>query len=173
MNASFILPLSLFLGGLVIRSVYELAKKRSGRRDLGMAIFLLVLAAMMALWIGWFAMAPADPVTLDLSPVVRWCGLAVTVAGWIVVLGALLQLKGVENIQHLVTTGLYRKFRHPMYTGFLFWLVGWPVFHGAAASFIAAIPCILAVLSWRRTEDLALEVQFGGDYEAYRKTTWF
>jgi protein-S-isoprenylcysteine O-methyltransferase Ste14 len=48
--------------------------------------------------------------------------------------GALIQLRGVENIKHMVTAGLFRKIRHPMYTGFILWIFGWSVYHGALLS---------------------------------------
>ncbi len=37
----------------------------------------------------------------------------------------MIQLKGLENINHLVTTGLFSKIRHPMYDGFILWILGW------------------------------------------------
>ena len=49
-------------------------------------------------------------------------------------LGGLFQLKGLENIDRLVTSGLFAKIRHPMYTGFILWILGWVIRYGALAS---------------------------------------
>jgi len=34
----------------------------------------------------------------------------------------------------LVTTGLFRRVRHPMYVGFALWIVGWSAYQGAVLS---------------------------------------
>jgi len=118
-------------------------------------------------------MCPQDPVCLSLSPAVRGAGLALVVLGWVLALGALAQLRGVENIDHLVTTGLFSRLRHPMYTGFILWIVGWAAFHGAAVSLLPGLLGIVNVLHWRRLEEQKLESAYGEAYRAYRRSTWF
>src|SRR5512139_1306947 len=132
MRQPFLLLVALFFLGLATRVVYEHLKK-AGKVDEGnRPVFLVVLAGMLLLWASWFGMCPQDPVRVPLPTVVRWVGLALVVLGWLLALGALAQLRGVENIDHLVTTGLFSRLRHPMYTGFVLWVVGWAAFNGAA-----------------------------------------
>jgi protein-S-isoprenylcysteine O-methyltransferase Ste14 len=103
----------------------------------------------------------------------RWAGLALVVVGWLLALGALAQLRGVENIDHLVTTGLFSRLRHPMYMGFVLWILGWAMFHGAAASLLPGLLGIMNVQHWRHLEDAKLETAYGETYRAYRDSTWF
>jgi protein-S-isoprenylcysteine O-methyltransferase Ste14 len=88
-------------------------------------------------------------------------------------MGAVIQLRGLEDIDHLVKTGLFSKIRHPMYTGFILWIVGWGVYHNAVISLAAGMVGIGIILYWQGLEEAALESQFGEDYRAYRKETWF
>jgi len=73
----------------------------------------------------------------------------------------------------LVTTGLYAKFRHPIYVfgtmAFLLVLLGlqgWP----ALAIWAILIP--VQVIRARREEAVLAEA-FGAQYEEYRRSTWF
>jgi protein-S-isoprenylcysteine O-methyltransferase Ste14 len=173
MNIEYLLTLGLFLVSLVTRTTYELAK-RAGRLNVkSKTLFAAVFTVMCLLWVSWFMMCPLDPWSLSIPLGARWTGFGVFVAGWVLAIGALLQLKGLEDIDHLVTTGLFSKLRHPMYTGFICWILGWGVYHGALASLIAGVLGIGNVLFWRWLEDEALESRFGDQYREYRKQTWF
>ena len=65
MSLSFLLFVGLFLVGLAIRATYEQLKK--GRRidDGNRPVFLVVVAGMTMLWVGWFAMCPNGDVYRD------------------------------------------------------------------------------------------------------------
>ena len=173
MNANFAAFLFLFLGCLLVRSTYEVLKKSGRVNPRNRLLFAVVFTAMCALWISWFGMCPLDPLPLLLPDPVRWIGFGIVVIGLGLAVGALLQLRGLENIDHLITTGLFSKLRHPMYTGFLSWIVGWSTYHGALASFLAGLLGICNVLYWRRLEEQYLESQYGETYRVYRKQTWF
>jgi protein-S-isoprenylcysteine O-methyltransferase Ste14 len=95
------------------------------------------------------------------------------VVGLVIAFGALIQLKGLENVKHLVTTGLYSKLRHPMYYGFILWILGWAIYYGAIVSFLAGLTGIGSILFWRNLEDTNLKECFGDAYEHYREKTWF
>jgi protein-S-isoprenylcysteine O-methyltransferase Ste14 len=79
----------------------------------------------------------------------------------------------VENIDHLVTTGLFSRIRHPMYAGFILWIVGWVVRDGAVVSLAVGLVGIGNILYWRRLEERALESGYGEVYRTYRQQTWF
>ncbi len=173
MNSGFLTFAVLFLLCLAIRCGYELLKE-SGRIDTERRpVFIAIVAAMCVLWISWFSLCRADPYRMDLPGAVRWAGFAVFLAGMALAVGALIQLRGVENIKHMVTAGLFRKIRHPMYTGFILWIFGWSVYHGALLSLAIGLFGVAATLWWRHLEDRRLEVQFGSGYRNYRLTTWF
>jgi protein-S-isoprenylcysteine O-methyltransferase Ste14 len=173
MSAIYSGLLVLHLVGLLTRTSYELLKK-AGRVDTGSkTLFACIFAAMSLLWIGWFAMCPFDPCVLRMPSVARWIGLGFVILGWGLGIGAVVQLRGLENIDHLVTTGLFSRIRHPLYTGFILWILGWGVFHGAGLSLAVGILSIGNILYWRRWEDEALESRYGVLYKEYRARTWF
>ncbi|MGA2622611.1 MAG: methyltransferase [Bacteroidota bacterium] len=173
MTSSFVIPAVLFVVCLAIRSVYELLKEAQKINPENKVIFVLIFSSMCTLWVSWFILCPADPLRVEVPSPVRWLGLAIFVFGTILAVGALIQLRGVENIDHLVTNGLFKKLRHPMYLGFISWIVGWSIYYSAMASLGIGVLGIASVLWWRRLEDARLEVQFGNRYHEYRPTTWF
>jgi len=173
MKGSYIAIAALNLAALAVRTSYELLKK-AGRLDpKNHALFLAILLDMILLWASWFALCPMDPLRLVLPPVVRWAGLAVLVGGLVLAVGALIQLRGVENIDHLVTTGFYGRVRHPMYLGFMTWIVGWALAQGAIVSLAVGLAGIVNILFWRHLEEQHLESCYGDVYRAYRAKTWF
>lgn len=118
-------------------------------------------------------MCPLDPSPVALPDLVRWTGFALVIIGTGLAVGALVQLRGLENIDRLITTGLFSRLRHPMYTGFLFWIVGWSTYHGALTSFLVGLVGIGNILYWRQLEEQRLESYYGEAYRAFRKQTWF
>jgi protein-S-isoprenylcysteine O-methyltransferase Ste14 len=173
MDNGFLIPAVIFLLCIAIRSVYELLKEARKINPESKPVFAFVLATMCALWLSWFTLCERDPYPADFPNSVRWIGLAIVIVGTMLAVGALIQLKGVENIDHLVTTGLFRRIRHPMYIGFISWILGWSIYHGAVASLAIGVIGIASILWWRHLEETRLEVQFGSSYQQYRLTTWF
>lgn len=94
-------------------------------------------------------------------------------AGLVLAIGGLIQLRGLENIDHLVTTGLYARLRHPMYAGFILWIVGWVVAFGALISLAVGIVSVANILFWRWLEERSLQSQHGQVYLSYYQRTWF
>jgi protein-S-isoprenylcysteine O-methyltransferase Ste14 len=165
--------LGLHLAGLMIRTGYELLKEAGRVNTKSKPLFTTIFMAMGAMWVSWFGMCPLDPLHLALPNMVRWMGLGGLVVGLGLAIGALFQLRGLENIEHLITTGLFSKVRHPMYTGFILWILGWGIFHGAVVSLGAGLVSIGNILYWRRLEEANMESRYGEDYRRYRKGTWF
>jgi protein-S-isoprenylcysteine O-methyltransferase Ste14 len=173
MNTIYLLVAGLCLCCLAIRTGYELLKK-AGRVDArNRAIFIVVFVAMCVMLMSWPAMCPRDPWRIAVPGIVRWLGLGMATTALVLALGGLVQLRGVENIDHLVTTALFSRIRHPMYAGFILWIVGWVVRDGAVVSLAVGLVCIGNILYWRRLEESALETRYGEDYRTYRQRTWF
>ncbi len=173
MNPEYSIALGIFLTCLAIRTSYEILKRAGKINPKSTILFLLILLAMCLLWISWFGMCPQDPLQLKVPDPVRWIGLGILLIGLGLAIGALIQLRGVENIDHLVTTGLFRRLRHPMYLGFILWIFGWAIFHGAVASLIAGFVGIGNIFYWRHLEEVHLAKTYGEEYYRYRKQTWF
>jgi protein-S-isoprenylcysteine O-methyltransferase Ste14 len=173
MNTEFLVLLVLYVACLTTRSTYEVFKK-AGRVNLkNKILFYLIFSVMCTMWVSWFRMCLVDPYAINLPVAVRWIGFGVFLVAWGLALGALIQLRGLEDIDHLVTGGLFSKLRHPMYTGFILWILGWSVYHGAAVSLMVGVLGIANIIYWRRLEDASMESQYGNLYSEYRKGTWF
>jgi methanethiol S-methyltransferase len=169
----YLILVGVCLAALAIRTAYELNKKAGKVDPHNRLLFTVVFVAMILMLLSWPLLSPLDPLHLSLPAIVRWLGLAALFVGLALTVGGLLQLRGVENIDHLVTGGVYSRLRHPMYTGFMLWIVGWVLFHGAAASLAVGLVCIANILYWQRWEENKLAAQFGEAYRRYRKATWF
>jgi protein-S-isoprenylcysteine O-methyltransferase Ste14 len=173
MLTTYLVLVGVCLVALAIRTGYELFKKAGKLDPQNKLVFAVVFVAMILMLLSWPLLSPLDPLHLSLPGVIHWLGLAALVVGLGLAVGGLLQLRGVENIDHLVTGGLYSRLRHPMYTGFVLWIVGWVLFHGAAVSLVAGLVCIANILYWGRLEESKMVSQFGDAYRRYRMRTWF
>jgi protein-S-isoprenylcysteine O-methyltransferase Ste14 len=156
----------------VVRLVYEILKhKKLLKAD--KLTFVIIFTNMMILWISWFALCSLDPFTIHLAAIIRYTGISLTISGCIIFLTGLLTIKTLESYEgDLITKGIYSIIRHPMYLGFILWLIGFPVFHGAILSFILSLIFIANVLYWRYLEEKELEKRFSS-YQDYKKTTIF
>jgi protein-S-isoprenylcysteine O-methyltransferase Ste14 len=173
MKNNYIFLIITFFVCLSLRTGYELLKEAGKINPENKLIFALIFTTMCALWVSWFILCPLDPILFNLPEMVRWSGLGLHIAGMILAVGALIQLRGLENIKHLVTTGFFIKIRHPMYTGFCLWIIGWSLYHNAFVSLIVGLIGIGNILYWRKLEEARLLRQFGETYHRYRLTTWF
>ena len=79
----------------------------------------------------------------------------------------------VEKGQQVISSGPYATVRHPMYVGFILWILGWAVYHGAVMSLAFGLMGIASILFWRRLEEGKLESAYGDAYRNYRLQTWF
>jgi protein-S-isoprenylcysteine O-methyltransferase Ste14 len=173
MNTDYPILFVLYLLSLAIRTSYELLKKAGRVNPKNIMVFAVILVVMCVMWATWFGLCPLDPFRFALPKVIGWVGLGVLIVGLCLSIGAFLQLKGVENISHLVTTGLFSRIRHPMYAGFILWIFGWALYHGALLSLVVGFVGIGNILYWRRLEEAELDLRHGEDYRRYRKETWF
>jgi protein-S-isoprenylcysteine O-methyltransferase Ste14 len=173
MTSTYLVSLGLCVVGVAIRTSYELLKRAKRVDTKNKLVFTLVFVGMVLMLTSWFIMGPSDPWRVGLPAVVHWFGLGASAAGLGLALAGWIQLKGLENIHHLVTSGLFSKIRHPMYTGFMLWILGWVVFYGAVASLIVGLVCVGNILYWRRLEEQKLVADFGDEYRRYAAGTWF
>jgi protein-S-isoprenylcysteine O-methyltransferase Ste14 len=173
MDALHIIFVALFLAGLVVRDGYE-ALKAAGRIDTRDGrVFAIVFGSMCVLWVSWFGIGLTAPSRLAAPDALRWSGLGLVILGVGLVAGGMWQLRGVENIDHLVTGGLFSKLRHPMYVGFLLLILGWCAYEAAPALLAVACFSIASILWWRWLEERDLESVYGEAYAEYRAGTWF
>jgi protein-S-isoprenylcysteine O-methyltransferase Ste14 len=136
------------------------------------AAVVVLTAALM--WLGARALPNSD---------FHLPGRPYTAAG-IVLAGALLAFLGVVSFKRakttvnpmspgsssaLVTSGVYRLTRNPMYLGFLLILSGWAVWLSNALAFAPLPGFVLYLNSFQiRPEERALAARFGREFDAYK-----
>jgi protein-S-isoprenylcysteine O-methyltransferase Ste14 len=78
-------------------------------------------------------------------------------------------VKPFEESSSLVTTGVYRVCRHPMYLGFALLLTGIAVLLGSLTPFfVVAVFVVLMEAIFIRAEERMLEEKFGAAWHSYR-----
>ncbi|HEY1800694.1 MAG TPA: isoprenylcysteine carboxylmethyltransferase family protein [Terriglobales bacterium] len=72
--------------------------------------------------------------------------------------------------QQLVLTGIRTRIRHPMYLGHFCEMLGWSIGTGLSVCYGLTAFAVLMGIVMVRMEDDELELRFGEEYRAYRKT---
>ena len=114
-----------------------------------------------------------------LSPAMRWSLVAIYA-----LLGVAFSLGGVlafrrskttihpmhpENASALVTYGIYRLTRNPMYCGMASLLLSWAAFLESPLSLLGVVVFVLYITRFQiKPEERALEKRFGEDFKRYR-----
>jgi protein-S-isoprenylcysteine O-methyltransferase Ste14 len=86
------------------------------------------------------------------------------------------QVSGLDELepdrhrQELVTTGIRRSVRHPIYLGHLCEILGWCVGTGLVSLYALAGFAVITGFFMIRIEDRELEQRFGEAYREYRRT---
>lgn len=173
MNNHMFLPLvSLCIITHIVRLSYEILKHKKVIKASRIS-FVIIFSNMLLLWTSWFLLCSFDPSETNLPTILRYFGISLVIIGVIIFLTALFTIKTLETYEgNLITSGIYSRIRHPMYLGFLFWLLGFPLFYGGTYSLILAILFAINVLYWRHLEELELDKRFA-DYKLYKKKTFF
>ncbi len=111
---------------------------------------------------------------------IRWWGmLMLVIPGLILILagawhfrrrGTTLNPLHPETASALVTSGVYRISRNPMYAGFLLGLCGWACYLANRYALAGPVIFVLYMNYFQiRPEERALERLFGQEYDAYRR----
>ena len=133
-------------------------------------VYLLIAIAMMA---GLHFLAP---IGMILRPPFIYLGVfLITIGLGIVVWPAAAfgragtPIKPFEHSTHLVTGGMYKVSRNPMYLGMVVILLGIAVLFGSISPFIL-IPVFIWLIqsNFIRLEEAALEETFGDEYREYK-----
>lgn len=154
----------------IVRLIYEIMKHRDTIKP-GKLSFIIVFTNMLILWASWFLVCRYDYHEINFTGTIRVAALVLSVTGVISFLSGLVTIKTLESYEgDLITTGIYSIIRHPMYVGFILWLIGFPVYFGSPVALILSVPFILNVLYWRFLEEKELINRFP-EYCGYMKKT--
>lgn len=155
-----------------MRTTYNILNFRNHplaeRRHVITAVYII----MFVLWFSWAQMCFTDSARMKLPAGLKYAGLGLFIAGVFLFIFSHLKLKKFKEDTHLVKEGIYSKIRNPMYTGFIIWIIGFPVFFDKRYAFLSSVLWITHILIWKHLEERTLEKKYP-EYKAYKKATWF
>ena len=155
----------------MLRTSYAVLENRGSKFAQNSKLKRPLLVVMFFLWFSWFGMSFHDQYEMNFPLWARYIGLAIFIIGFSVFAISHFHIKGVESGK-LIQGGIYSKIRHPMYSGFIIWIIGLPIFMNSLFTLASAIIWIPQILYWRITEERQLERKYK-DYQEYKKKTWF
>jgi len=104
-------------------------------------------------------------------------GLGLVTAGLPLLISARVQLGNSFSItpqaRELVTGGLYRRFRHPVYVFGALVIAGLFLYLNVPLGLLGLLVIIPIQMMRARAEERVLEAHFGQPYRDYRSRTWF
>lgn len=110
---------------------------------------------------------------------VRWAGLLTTVAGGNFMLWSIIRLGKQYSIyvtrqeQHsLVRSGPYKLIRHPIYLGFVVWMLGFAFVFRSWGGLLIWLVVLAGTISKLRREERFMHEQFSTGYAEYARRTW-
>jgi protein-S-isoprenylcysteine O-methyltransferase Ste14 len=77
----------------------------------------------------------------------------------------------IKRDHQLITHGLYRFTRNPIYLGAFLGFAGLPIYAASLPGFLAMLPVVPIFLHRIGMEEKMLAEHFGAEYEAYRRST--
>jgi protein-S-isoprenylcysteine O-methyltransferase Ste14 len=147
--------------------------KEQDRPNISPMIHPPVIALMfivIAYFLGRFV-----PLSFSTPTILRYLGLALTFAGFLLGIGALLEFRKARttldphgSAKQLVTSGIYRFTRNPIYLGFLLMVMGLPLNSGLCWGILLA-PFYILMMNRLiiQNEEAYLERKFGNVYSGY------
>jgi protein-S-isoprenylcysteine O-methyltransferase Ste14 len=132
------------------------------------------IVALMFIVIAYF-LGRVIPLPFTASPLLRYVGLAITFIGLLFGIGALIQFRKARTTldphgssKQVVTSGVYRFTRNPIYLGFLLMVIGLPLNSGLYWGLVMA-PFYMFLMNRLviEHEEAYLEQKFGKGYTSY------
>ena len=115
---------------------------------------------------------PDRPATAILGAAVLFAGLALDVGGVAAVIANRTTIVPHRPVSKLITSGIYRFSRNPMYTGLAIMVVGGALLAGTWWPLLTLLPALLAVRQLViKPEEAYLAERYGPVYAEYRRTT--
>ncbi len=170
LNILFLVFFSACFVCYILRTSHHILENRGKSFFQSRKSSFLISISMFFLWFSWFAMSFYDPINTNLFWI-KYLGLIIFVIGSTFIILSHLRIKGHES-EKLITTGIYSKIRHPMYLGFILWIIGFPLLMQSIVTFASAILWIPQILYWKISEEKSLKKKYK-KYLEYKKKTWF
>jgi protein-S-isoprenylcysteine O-methyltransferase Ste14 len=135
------------------------------------APILTMIHVTMAILLGWLA-----PLPIPAPAFVKWLGLGLAALGFILGVLALIEFRRTRTTsdpkkpaQQIVTAGVYRYTRNPIYLGFVLILIGLPLNMGIYWGFILVWPLVIFTNNMViKHEEAQLEKKFKEQFISYK-----
>ena len=135
------------------------------------AVAALVAAAMWGISLATPALEVPGLPRVAIAVALALIGFCIDVAGLISFRRARTTINPMKPgaTSALVTSGIYKRSRNPMYVGLLFLLVAWAVFVASAWAIVGPVAFVLYINRFQiEPEERVLTNIFGADYSAYK-----
>ncbi|MFN8411786.1 MAG: isoprenylcysteine carboxylmethyltransferase family protein [Anaerolineales bacterium] len=131
------------------------------------ALFYLIMGILLQRFL---------PIPIQISPILQNAGFGLIFLGFLCGVGAFLEFRKARttldphgSVKVLVTNGIYRFTRNPIYLGFLFMVLGFPLNYGSLWGIIIAPFFIITINRMViEKEETYLEKKFGEAYTSYK-----
>ena len=132
------------------------------------------IVALMFIVIAYF-LGRFAPLPFSAPVILRYIGLAITFVGFLLGMAALIEFRKARttldphgSAKQVVTSGIYRFTRNPIYLGFLLMVIGLPLNSGLYWGFVLA-PFYVFMMNRLiiQHEEAYLEKKFGKTYTSY------
>lgn len=148
------------------------------RKDKG-SLLILWVSIPVCITAGFYAANISKCVWISSGEIIFYSGLFVFLIGFILRWSAIFQLKkaftvdvAINQNHILKTDGLYKKIRHPSYSGLFLILAGLSFAMNNIFSFLLITIIIFTAINYRiYIEEKILTEEFGGIYENYKSKT--
>ena len=137
-------------------------------------ISISTMLLMFAGYFGWGYWCSADPIKINIprstaTPI----GIVLSVIGLGLFIYSDFAKRGVGERDHLVSSGIYAKIRHPIYLSLILLHIGYPLIFRSFTALLSTLVWAAFIVVWTSFEEKNLEKKFGEKYVAYKKSTWF
>ena len=147
----------------------------SGEHKHGHTIQLILLVAFLGIWISDSFIWHYSTFLQDIVPDYLRVGLAglVLVLGWYLARTSMKAVFGTQRPEPVIIDGgVFKRLRHPMYTGALLFYLGSSLITLSLASALFWLVIIAGYTYISKYEERILIEGFGKDYLNYKKKTW-
>ena len=185
MDTRALFKVGFIVGFVLAAAIRAVSVRRAGQErrmpddPSELALLILSFVGMQLLPLIYLVTGWLDFANYELPAVWGWVGLAVFLLGQVLIWRSHVDLgrhwtvtPELRDEHRLVTAGVYRRIRHPMYTGHLLWSLGQPLllWNWLAGFGFLLVSLVLYVYRIPREEQMMLD-HFGADYRAYMDRT--